>query len=113
MPHYIYALKDEDEYLYVGRTVSPAQRECGHRARKKKSCGSSSIPKEIEWRFVIIDECATLEEAEWSEKLLIDFFEPPYNRMRPRVTGRDYTGIMNQPQLCVTHLLGASAPTRH
>jgi predicted GIY-YIG superfamily endonuclease len=99
MIHYIYALKDDDTYLYIGRTIHPGDRECGHRSRKDKSCGSSSIPKEIEWQFVILDECKTSKEAEWMEKLLIDFFEPAYNKVRPRVTGRDYTGISNQPHL--------------
>ena len=113
MPHYIYALKDKEEFLYIGRTVHPDRRESNHRGRKDKKCGSVHIPKEIKWRFVIIDECETIEEAMWSEKLLIDFFEPPYNQVRPRVTGRDYTGIMNQPQQSVMRLPGASTPTRH
>jgi predicted GIY-YIG superfamily endonuclease len=116
MMHYIYALKDDDTYLYVGRTIHPSVRECGHRSRKDKSCGSSSIPKDINWKFVILDECEDTEEAEWTEKLLIDFFEPPYNKVRPRVNSRDYAGIMEQPQFAhryVPHLPRASTPTRH
>jgi hypothetical protein len=50
------------------------------------------------------------------EKLLIDFFEPPYNKVRPRVNSRDYSGIMEQPQFAHRygkHLPGASTPERH
>jgi predicted GIY-YIG superfamily endonuclease len=116
MPHYIYALKDKNKYLYVGRTINPTKRESAHRGRKDKKCGSTSIPKEIDWKFVILDECEDTEEAEWMEKLVIDLYDPPYNEIKPRVTSRDYAGIMEQPQFAhryVTHLPGALTLTRH
>jgi len=82
--YYLYALKDDaDRYLYIGRTTDPTRREYEHRGRKGASCGSVDIPKELAWRFVIIDECDEID-VKYLEILYINFFEPIYNRQRPR-----------------------------
>lgn len=81
--HYLYALKDDaDNYLYIGKTKNPKMREYSHRARGR-NCGSSDIPKETTWRMVVIDECEE-KDVDRLERLYINFFEPIYNRLRPR-----------------------------
>jgi len=82
--HYLYALKDDaDNYLYIGKTKNPITREYDHRSYTHNKCGSRDIPKDINWRMVIIDECQE-EDVDRLERLYINFFEPTYNRLRPR-----------------------------
>lgn len=86
--HYLYALRYKKRWLYIGRTVDTQAREKAHRKRDP-SCGSSDIPDNIKWKFVIIDECDE-SDVDRLEKLYIDFFEPEYNRVRPRVRLHEY-----------------------
>jgi hypothetical protein len=82
-------LRYKKRFLYVGRTVDPVAREKAHRARKEPGCGSYYIPKHINWVFAVIDECHE-NDVERLERLYIDFYEPEYNQMRPRVKIHEY-----------------------
>jgi len=87
--HYIYALRYEQRWLYIGRTKNPSYRKSAHKNRKKNKCGSADIPESIDWEFVIIDdECDETNVLYW-EAYYINLYEPEFNRMRPRI--QNYT----------------------
>jgi len=83
--HYIYALRYKKRWLYIGRTKNPASRESTHRTSTDGKCGSADIPKNIDWKFIIIDDTCDKTNVAYWETYYINMMEPEFNRMRPRI----------------------------
>lgn len=80
----IYALKNGEEVLYVGKTGGTLDwRSACHRS-SSNSAGSKHIPSGVKWEIALLEECeegiATARERHYVETL-----KPPYNK---RIPGR-------------------------
>jgi predicted GIY-YIG superfamily endonuclease len=81
----IYALKSGQLVLYVGKTGNVKIRKSAHKTHKSKSCGSSDIPKDLEWTLEILEECSDAS-ATCREQYYYDVLNPLFNRCRPGYT---------------------------
>jgi predicted GIY-YIG superfamily endonuclease len=81
----IYALKSGQLVLYVGKTAKVTTRKSAHKTDKSKTCGSSDIPKDLEWTMEVLEVCSDAA-ATCREQYYYDVLNPLYNRIRPGYT---------------------------
>ena len=87
----IYALMSGQLVLYVGKTTqSLSQRAAGHRCHK--TCSSSRIPKECEWKIVLLREVPDTEGGVW-ERHYYDTLHPLYNERVPNQSSAEWCSV--------------------
>jgi predicted GIY-YIG superfamily endonuclease len=79
---FIYCLACEDTIWYVGQTTNPKERERLHRKTNDKGCGSDLIPKDVIWKFIILEEVDE-DDAVDAERFYYEWFQPSVNKKYP------------------------------
>ena len=78
----VYGLYCEALCLYVGSTIDTLNNRAINHRSKSNTTGSRYIPKDCEWRIVLLEECDadTMRER---ERYYYDILKPFYNNQSP------------------------------
>ena len=87
--HYLYRITNKiNGKIYIGQTISPQKRWCGHKNQAKKETPNQLISKAIKkygsdnFEFEVIAICWSYEDANWTEEELIKQYDSLANNCK-------------------------------
>jgi len=85
----IYALMSGEEVLYVGQTINTLQKRAHEHRCVNNNAGSKNIPPDVTWEIKLLEECEEEHATSW-ERFYIEMLTPPYNKVVPGRTKKEY-----------------------